>query len=190
MSIATTTRLSPLTSAQQQSLHSAIELTVIDHAGLTPDDDGDNALRLVAASSAGVHICETLQKEAVHKARLAGRSWAELGALIGITRQAAQQRFTPSTPKEWFVTEWIALFEGHEITVRNSWNGGIRLCVDGKQVAASDKFIAMNKERPALSAWVARDKGESFLVEVFAYALFSVRVKIVVDGKQIGGEIL
>ena len=135
-------------------------------------------------------ICETLHKKAVHNARLAGRSWSELGALIGITRQAAQQRFTPSTPKEWFVTEWIARFEEHEIAVRNSWNGGIRLLLDGQQVAENRMMFTLDKDRPVLSALGARDKGGPFLIEVFAHALFSVRVKIVVDGKQIGGEVL
>lgn len=192
MPAATTNQPAALSSAQYQSLCGALESSVINHAALTeaPGDDADNALRLVGASSAGLQICETLQKKAVHNARLAGRSWSELGALIGITRQAAQQRFTTSTPKEWFVTEWIAPFEGHKITVRNSWNGGIRLLLDGQQVAENRKMFTLDKERPALSATVAREKGGSFLIEVFAHALFSVRVKIAVDGKQIGGEIL
>jgi hypothetical protein len=178
-----------LPTEQRQSLQRAIEANVIAHAALTdaPDDDADNALRLAAASSAGLQICETLQKEAVQNARRAGRSWAELGALMGITRQAAQQRFAPS--KEWFVQEWVSTFEGHELMVRNSWNGGIRLFVDGQQVAENRQMFAVSRERPLLSALVEREKGEPFLVEVFAYALFSVSVKIVVDGKQVGGEV-
>ena len=189
MTTATPNRPAPLSNEQRESLQRAIEATVIEHAALTdaPDDDADNALRLAAASSAGLQICEHLQKEAVQNARRAGRSWSELGALMGITRQAAQQRFAPS--KEWFVQDWIATFEGHELMVRNSWNGGIRLFVDEVQVAENRQLVSLDKRRPLLSASVARKNGKPFLVEVFAYAIFSVSVKIVVDGKQVGGEV-
>ena len=190
MTTATPTQPGPLSNEQRQSLRRAIESAVIDHAALTEaSDDAGNALRLAAASSAGLQVCEHLQKEAVQNARRAGRSWSELGALMGITRQAAQQRFAPSASKEWFVQEWIATFEAHELMVRNSWNGGIRLFVDGEQVAENRQMLALSKEEPLLSASVAREKGEPFLVEVFAHALFSVSVKIVVDGKQVGGEV-
>lgn len=187
----TTKAASPLSDAQRHELQRAIESVVVAHAGLNdvPDDAADNSLRLAAASSAGLHICETLQKEAVLNARRAGRSWAELGALMGITRQAAQQRFTPSASKEWFVQEWVASFEGRDIRVRNSWNGGIRLFIDDAQVAENRQLFAIDGRRPLLSTSVPREGGAPFLVEVFAQALFSVSVKIVVDGKQVGGEV-
>jgi hypothetical protein len=96
---------------------------------------------------------------------------------------------SPSLPKKgWFFTEWTAAFEGHEILVRNSWTNGIRLFVDGQQVAKNRELFALDKNSPVLSARVARDEGEPFLLEVFSYALVSVRVKIVADGQQIGGE--
>lgn len=180
-----------LSDQQRQDLQRAIESAVIAHAALNdaPDDDADNALRLAAASSAGLHICETLQKEAVQHARRAGRSWAELGSLMGITRQAAQQRFAPSTSREWFAQEWVAGFEGYDIRVRNSWNGGMRLFVDGEQVAENRQLFSIDKKRALLTASVARKGGAPFMVEIFVHALFGVSVKIVVDGKQIGGEV-
>jgi len=181
----------PLSPEQRASLQQSIESAVIAHADLldAPEAEADNALRLLAASSAGLQICEGLQQDAVGRARQAGRSWAELGALMGITRQAAQQRFTPSGSKEWFAKEWIAIWEGHEIKVRNSWNDGLKLFVDGEQVAENRQTFALDKTRPLLGATVPRADGKAFLIEVFAYALLSVSVKIVVDGKQIGGEI-
>ncbi|WP_305821707.1 hypothetical protein [Massilia brevitalea] len=176
---------------QRASLQHAIEAAVVAHASLVdaPDAEADNALRLAAASSAGVQICEGLQKEAVGKARQAGRSWAELGALMGITRQAAQQRFTPSGKKEWFPKEWIGTWDGIEIKARNSWNDGLKLYVDGLQVAENGGMFALDKTRPFVAVTVARADGKTFLVEVFAYALFSVSIKIVVDGKQIAGDV-
>lgn len=191
MPSATTSPSNPLSSQQRQDLQRAIESVVIAHAGLsdTPEDEADNALRLAAASSAGLQICESLQKEAVQHARRAGRSWTELGALMGITRQAAQQRFAPSASREWFTREWVAGFEGHEIRVRNSWNGGLRLFIDDAPVAENRQLFAIDTTRPLLTASVARKGGAPLLVEVFAQALFSVKVKIVVDGKQVAGEV-
>ncbi|HBF51216.1 MAG TPA: hypothetical protein DDX04_13735 [Massilia sp.] len=191
MPTATPTHPGPLSPDQRASLQHAIEAAVVAHANLvdTREAEADNALRLLAASSAGLQICEGLQKDAVGKARQAGRSWADLGTRMGITRQAAQQRFTPSGSKEWFVKEWLATWEGSEIKVRNSWNDGLKLFVDGEQVAETRQVFALDKTRPVAAATVARPDGKSYLVEVFAYALFSVSVKIVVDGKQIAGEV-
>ncbi|MEW6022403.1 MAG: hypothetical protein AB1807_09695 [Pseudomonadota bacterium] len=191
MPTATPAQPGPLSPEQRASLQQSIETAVVAHANLvdTPDAEADNALRLLAASSAGLQICEGLQKDVVGKARQAGRSWADLGTLMGITRQAAQQRFTPTGSKEWFVKEWLATWEGSEIKVRNSWNDGLKLFVDGEQVAETRQVFALDKTRPVAAATVARPDGKSYLVEVFAYALFSVSVKIVVDGKQIAGEV-
>jgi len=187
----TATQPAPLSPAQQAGLHHAIESAIVTHARLVdaPEADADNALRLLAASNAGLHICQDLQTEAVGKARQAGRSWAELGTLMGITRQAAQQRFTPTGKKEWFAKEWVASWDGIEIKVRNSWNDGLKLFVDGEQVAQNGSMFALDKNRPFVAATVTRADGKRFLVEVFAYAMLTVSVKIVVDGKQIGGEV-
>jgi len=192
MSSSTTKSIRPgqLSEVNYQNLQRSIESIVIDHAELTDlRDEADKAFRVAAVSSAALHICGDLQKAAIHNARRVGRSWSELGNLMAITRQAAQQRFTPLTPKEWFVTEWMAVFEQHEIRVRNSWTGGISIFVDGHQVAENRKLVSLNKESAVLSAWVAREKAEPFLVEVFAYALITVRVRITADGKQIAGEV-
>jgi len=185
------TQPGPLSPEQRANLQHAIEAAVVAHARLadTPDAEAGNTLRLLAASSAGLQICEGLQQEAVGRARGAGRSWAELGTLMGITRQAAQQRFTPSGKKAWFAKEWVAHWDGHDIRVRNSWNDGLKLFVDGEQVAENGSMFALDKNRPFVAATVTRADGKTFLVEVYAYALLSVSVKIVVDGKQIAGDV-
>jgi hypothetical protein len=43
-------------------------------------------------------MCERLQKEAVQHARRADHAWATIGELMGISRQAAQQRFGGEEP--------------------------------------------------------------------------------------------
>jgi len=45
-----------------------------------------------SADEAARAAYEQLDK-AVHLARIAGHTWAELGEVLGITRQAVQQRF-------------------------------------------------------------------------------------------------
>ncbi len=38
-------------------------------------------------------LAEDLERELVHEARGAGLSWTKIGALYGLTKQGAQQRF-------------------------------------------------------------------------------------------------
>jgi hypothetical protein len=85
-------KTSALDATALQSLRAAIEDSVAAHARI--GDAGSNGyLRLASVSTQAVVICEALQKEAIQQARHADHSWAEIGALMGITRQAAQQRF-------------------------------------------------------------------------------------------------
>ncbi len=58
-------------------------------------DDPHAYLRLVAASRAAAGEGTRLLREAVDGARHAGHSWDTLGRLLGVSRQAAQQRFGP-----------------------------------------------------------------------------------------------
>jgi hypothetical protein len=88
---------------------------------------------------------------------------------------------------ELFPKEWTATHGGHEIRVRNSWSHGIRLYVDGDCRAKTDRLFAISRSEPVLSHQVVAD-GASFLIEVFCYALLTVKAKIVVDGQQIAGD--
>ena len=88
---------------------------------------------------------------------------------------------------ELFPKEWTANHAGYEIRVRNSWNRGMKLYVDGVCQAAADRLFALSRSKPVLSHEVVAG-ASSFLIEVFSYALFTVKAKIVVDGRQIGGD--
>ncbi|NYI05772.1 hypothetical protein [Allostreptomyces psammosilenae] len=64
------------------------------------EHDPESFLRLVAATRVGAEETSRLLREAVGGARGAGHSWDTLGRLLGVSRQAAQQRFaTPSPDK-------------------------------------------------------------------------------------------
>ncbi|WP_406087220.1 hypothetical protein [Streptomyces virginiae] len=57
------------------------------------EHDADGYLRLVDASRVGAEEASRLLREAVQGARAAGHSWETVGRILGVSRQAAQQRF-------------------------------------------------------------------------------------------------
>ncbi|MGH3256692.1 MAG: hypothetical protein ACRDOU_15085, partial [Streptosporangiaceae bacterium] len=58
-----------------------------------PPDDTLTPLAVVAVIRSLARVVEDGMREAVQAARQAGHTWAELGDLLGTTRQAAFQRF-------------------------------------------------------------------------------------------------
>jgi len=55
-------------------------------------------LREVAVASEAVRANEAQLREAVQVARAHGRSWNEIAVALGVSRQAARQRFTAKVP--------------------------------------------------------------------------------------------
>jgi hypothetical protein len=65
-----------------------------------PAEDQLDPLQAVAAIRSLAYVVEAGMREAVQQARQAGHTWAELGDLLGTTRQAAFQRFgRPLAPR-------------------------------------------------------------------------------------------
>lgn len=58
-------------------------------------DDPEQLLSHVSELEALHQSVMGLQHDAVHAARSAGCSWVQIGAALGVTKQAAQQRFRP-----------------------------------------------------------------------------------------------
>jgi hypothetical protein len=63
----------------------------------TPLHDSSDFRRISEAMSAELAAEKELH-DAVAAARTAGRSWAEVGLVLGVTRQTAQQRFGRPVP--------------------------------------------------------------------------------------------
>ena len=61
-------------------------------AGITPNDTGD--LRAIAETIDVVRANEARIRELVFLARARGRSWGEIGIALGVSRQAARERFS------------------------------------------------------------------------------------------------
>ena len=66
----------------------------IDPADLEPADTG--ALQAIARLTDLRREIETAILEAVQHARQQSRTWAEIGAMLGVTRQAAQHKYAPA----------------------------------------------------------------------------------------------
>lgn len=81
----------------------------------------------------------------------------------------------------------VAQFGNTEIKVENTWFGGARLLVDQKEVAVNKDYFALRKSKPLMTARVPIE-GVERLIEIFVSALFTVKIKICVDGAQVGGD--
>ncbi|RLV10107.1 hypothetical protein CTZ27_02420 [Streptomyces griseocarneus] len=88
------------------------------------EHDPAGYLRLVAATRIGAEETSRLLREAVQGARAAGHSWDTVGRILGVSRQAAQQRFAakssgapvaspggPGTPERRVLTPLTAFDE-------------------------------------------------------------------------------
>ena len=84
--------------------------------------------------------------------------------------------------------EWVAEVQGHAIRVSNSWSGGAKLYIDGECRDTNTRMVA-NAGAPALSARLEQGKADSPLIEVFVKAVFTVKAKICVDGRQVAGDV-
>ncbi|MGK2867493.1 MAG: DUF3887 domain-containing protein [Mycobacterium sp.] len=79
--------------------------------------DDDDPLELVRAAHEVQKRAETLTAAAVHQARAAGRTWQEIGELLGVSRQAVFQRYgKPIDPRTGGIMNTTALPEADELT--------------------------------------------------------------------------
>lgn len=64
----------------------------------TAEVDRTDDLRQVAAISESLRAEEAQLRETVNIARAHGRSWNQIAVALGVSRQAARQRFADKTP--------------------------------------------------------------------------------------------
>jgi hypothetical protein len=81
--------------------------------------------------------------------------------------------------------EWRATHRDCQIRGTNTWHGGARLYLDDWR-DANNTFVSY--QSPALSVRVTPAKSEPFLVEVYVKMRLTVKARICVDGKQVGGD--
>jgi len=96
-----TAPVNPLTDDEATAIREAVAEAVLGApAGLrgTLEDDPQAYLRLVSSTRTAADEATRLLQAAVHSARGAGHSWDTVGRLLGVSRQAAQQRFGTPPP--------------------------------------------------------------------------------------------
>jgi hypothetical protein len=73
---------------------------VLDAAGVQEAEviDAEGHVRVIAASAAAERAARSLLHRSVVAARAGGASWSRIGAELGMSRQAAQQRFGGEPP--------------------------------------------------------------------------------------------
>ncbi|MFN8105135.1 MAG: sigma-70 family RNA polymerase sigma factor [Acidimicrobiia bacterium] len=80
---------------QEELKRAALEaeawLDSVDPAELEAEDTHD--LRAIAVALSSVADAEEQLRDAVVAARLAGRSWGRISMVLGVSKQAARQRF-------------------------------------------------------------------------------------------------
>ena len=81
--------------------------------------------------------------------------------------------------------EIIATYKNHKIRVTNGWFSGAKLYIDGECRDNSSAIIQTNKNSPMLSAKLSEDD----IVEVYGIAIYATKIKICVNGNQIGGDV-
>lgn len=89
----TGTDLLPDTDAQ--GIRDGVALACLHGTDQDQLDTPEGALRLVAATRIAADHAGRLLDDAVAGARHAGHSWAVIGGVLEVSRQAAQQRFSP-----------------------------------------------------------------------------------------------
>ncbi len=77
--------------AEDQIQRAAKLAEEFDPSGVTMDDTTD--LRTLAEAVDAVRGGEARVRELVARARANGRSWGEIGIALGVSRQAARERF-------------------------------------------------------------------------------------------------
>lgn len=85
-----------LDGAETASIRHGVEQAILSgtpHLREALESDPASFLRLLAAAQVGADEADRLLHAAVAGARRAGHSWDAIGGVLGVTRQAAQQRF-------------------------------------------------------------------------------------------------
>lgn len=79
------------THSEEEIQRAAERAEELDPSGVPMDDTTD--LRAIAEAVEGVRVGEARVRELVGVARAHGRSWGEIGIALGVSRQAARERF-------------------------------------------------------------------------------------------------
>ncbi len=98
MSHSEETSQTSLNASEREALRSSIGQTILSPKRLRDglEDDSMAYLQLIQAADIAHQESACLLQDAVHQARRLNHSWQSIGEVLGVSRQAAQQRFKPA----------------------------------------------------------------------------------------------
>ena len=119
-----------LNSDEREKLRNSISNAVLNSVFSTDEHEEDSTsyLRLINAADIAHKECGYLLEDAVYQAKRIKHPWASIGDVLGISRQAAQQRFNPNTDP---ITEFDET-RTRRITGAHAFNEMALLKVEGK----------------------------------------------------------
>ncbi len=123
-------KLNTLDFDQSSKLRNSVEKEILSQSFYNNEMEKESGsyLRLIHAADIAHKKCGNLLEDAVHSARRLNHSWASIGDILGISRQAAQQRFNPLSEPNQDDDET----ETRRITGANALNEMALLKVEGK----------------------------------------------------------
>src|ERR1700733_1987487 len=137
-----------MTSSSPVSLDTLITYVKVQRPGGSPLDNLSDA---VTVSAQLTDQADSLIGHFVDQARRSGASWSEIGASMGVSKQAAQQRYVALVP------EGGQLFERFTPRARNVVAAAARLA-DGR-IGAGQLAVALLGEPDGLAAKVIAAAG-------------------------------
>ena len=81
----------------------------------------------------------------------------------------------------------VAIFNGVEITVENTWFDGMRLYINQQLVCENKQLLSISDKEPVLIFEKEFDN-EKKTIEIYCKAVFTTKIKICIDKIIIGGE--
>jgi len=97
------------------------------------ETDPQEYLRLVVASRTAAEETSRLLRNSIAGARAAGQSWDTLGKILGVSRQAAQQRFGPAPVPQEPASDGFRGFERRVLTPLTSFDEMAVLADEGRR---------------------------------------------------------
>ena len=73
-----------------------------------------------------------------------------------------------------------ASHEGHDIFIRNSWFGGLKLFIDGELVAHDKRLVHLDKHEPFLTHTLETASGETVLT-IYVEAIWDIKIALMAD---------
>ena len=73
------------------------------------------------------------------------------------------------------------------IRVENTWFSGATLFLNDEPIASNNSFFALDRSSPFMSA-EATVEGSRSRIDVFLWAVFTVKIQIRLNGTIVGGE--